>query len=85
MKEQDFALKLFKDLQEFKKETATQKNYVGCIQYLNINDLKDKNLDIDNFLDCCRKLGLKADYPQNLTECLEKEYKDKNLIALILN
>lgn len=85
MKEQDLALKLFKDLHEFKKEIATQKNYVGCMQYLNIDDLKKKNIDIDNFIDCCRKLGLKADYPQNLEQCIEKEYKDKNLIALILN
>lgn len=84
MNEYDYAVSLKKNLEEFKNERKKTKNYICCLQYLNIEDIEKQNLNIDRLIRFCNKIGLKADYPQNLKECQENEYKGKNLIALIL-
>ncbi len=79
-----YAKNLKDQLEEFKAERINDKNYICVYQYLNIDELKKENMDVELFMKFCRKFGLKADYPQNLEECFEQEYKDKNVIALIL-
>ncbi len=85
MNEYLYALNLKNELEKFKSERMQcDKNYICVFQYINLEILKKKILDVGLFMKICRKFGLKADYPQNLEECLKEEYEGKNLIALVL-
>lgn len=84
MNEYNYAVSLKKNLEEFKNEREKTKNYICCLQYLNIEDIEKQNLNIDRLIRFCNKIGLKADYPQNIPECCEKDYNNKNLLAIVL-
>ncbi len=90
MNEYLYAKFLKESLEEFKAERLRDErfkdeNYICVYQYLNIDELKKENLDVEFFMKFCRKMGLKVDYPQNLEECRKKEYEGKNLIAIVLH
>lgn len=83
--EKEYAKIVYKNLLEFKNDfQSLPDDYIACEDFININELKQRNFNPETFIENCKKLNLFAEYATNVKGIKKLKYVREHVNELIV-